>query len=107
MSTKTCTTGIDIVLSILHHPITLGSIKIVSNAPSSALDFRYCTKKAVMPRKKDIAARNLTDWTKFTTQINETTKKSSFSNATILCFPESRGYQPKSRVKSCRLILFS
>ena len=47
-----------------------------------------CAKKAVMPKKKVIAARNLEDWTKFTTQINETTKK-NLLNATILCCPES------------------
>ena len=38
---------------------------------------RLCTKKAVMPKKKVIAARNLKDWTKFTTQINETTNKNA------------------------------
>ena len=63
-----------------------GKHKIISNAPNGALDFCWCcyamdllcTKKAVMPKKKDIAARNLKDWTKFTTQINNTTKKRQF-----------------------------
>jgi hypothetical protein len=44
-----------------------------------------------MPKKKVIAARNLQDWTKFTTHINDQTKKirSTFLNATFLSFPEA------------------
>jgi hypothetical protein len=52
-----------------------GKHKIISNAPYGAWDF--CTKKAVMPKKKVIAARNLKDWTKFTSQINRTTNKNT------------------------------
>jgi len=48
---------------------------IVSNAPNGVFEFCFSTRKVVMPKKKVIASRNLKDWTKFTTQINETTRK--------------------------------
>jgi hypothetical protein len=44
-----------------------------------AWDFCSGTKKAEMLEKKFIASRNLKDWTKFTTQINDTTKKRQFN----------------------------
>jgi hypothetical protein len=44
-----------------------------------------------MSKKKVIAARNLKDWTKITTQNYEKQKrKSIFLIATILCFPDLR-----------------
>ena len=55
-----------------------GKRKIVSNTPDGSLDFGSGTKKAVIPKKKVIAARNLKDWTKFTTQNNEKQKKEKF-----------------------------
>ena len=41
---------------------------------SDRLDFGSGTKEVVIPKKKVIGARNLKDWTKFTTQINVKTE---------------------------------
>jgi len=51
-----------------------GKHKIVPSCSNERLDFGSGTKEAVMPKKKFIAPRNLKDWTKFTTHINEKTK---------------------------------
>jgi hypothetical protein len=56
-------------------PVHLGQIKYVNRSTyvicpqtSHPWHFDSGTKKAVMPKKKVIPARNLKDWTKFTTQ---------------------------------------
>jgi hypothetical protein len=52
---------------------------MVKKKNHGAWDFCSGTKKAAMLKKKVIAERNLKDWTKFTTQINDTAKKRQFN----------------------------
>ena len=72
---------------------TPGKHKIVSRGSHDPPEFLFWYKKSVMSKKKFIAARNLKDWTKFTTPNHENEKKKLlikigsivFDN---LCFPE-------------------
>ena len=50
-----------------------GILAFLYNMIHGILAFLY--KKTVISKKNLIAARNLKDWTKFTTQINDTTNK--------------------------------